>query len=297
MTGQNVYINSTASIHPSMENIPEWVPGKQLQAVEPDYKTWIPNATLRRRMSRIVRMGVAAGLQCLEHATGENRPDAILTGTGLGCLADTEKFMNNFLDTEEELLTPTAFIQSTFNVIGGQIALLTGNHCYNNTYVHRGFSLESALLDASLLLNENPCAKVLVGAVDELTPTLYHILGRLGCWKETMAGEGAAFFLLAGQRTVETSARLQDIALYSGTLSAETEAQQIQTILLRNQAEGAILLHPRDYKPYCGEYPTAAAFGLWYACRLLREKNARHILLCNSFLDNHSFILLKQPGL
>ncbi|MCD8270489.1 MAG: beta-ketoacyl synthase chain length factor [Parabacteroides sp.] len=112
---------------------------------EPDYKLLISNATLRRRMSRIVRMGVTIGLQCLEGTTSS--VDAILTATGLGCLADTEKFMNTILDHNEELLAPTVFIQSTFNTVGAQIVLLTGNHSYNNTYVHRAFSLESALLD------------------------------------------------------------------------------------------------------------------------------------------------------
>ena len=133
---------------------------------EPDYKFLIPNATLRRRMSRMVRMGVATGVPCVEDATAP--VDAILTATGLGCLADTEKFMNTILDHNEELLTPTAFIQSTFNTIGAQIALLTGNHSYNTTYVHRAFSLESALLDAALLVQEEEAQSVLVGAVDEM---------------------------------------------------------------------------------------------------------------------------------
>lgn len=117
MSKQTIYINSIASTLPNTQDSPEFVPGKQVSIQEPDYKTLIPDATLRRRMSRIVRMGVATGMQCLNKFP--NAPvDAILTATGYGCLGDTEKFMNTLLDNHEQMLTPTAFIQSTFNTIG-----------------------------------------------------------------------------------------------------------------------------------------------------------------------------------
>ena len=52
----------------------------------------------------------------------------------------------------KNILTPTSFIQSTHNTVGGQIAL--GLECkgYNFTYVHASISFESALLDAQLQL-------------------------------------------------------------------------------------------------------------------------------------------------
>lgn len=49
--------------------------------------------------------------------------DAIITGTGLGCIEDSEKFLKSILDNKEEFLTPTSFIQSTHNTVGAQIAL------------------------------------------------------------------------------------------------------------------------------------------------------------------------------
>lgn len=88
------------------------------------------------------------------------------------------------------MLAPTAFIQSTFNTIGAQIASLSKNRCYNNTYAHRAFSFESALLDAILLLQEGEARNVLVGGIDEMTDTLYEILKRLGTWRHALAGEG-----------------------------------------------------------------------------------------------------------
>lgn len=285
MLTKPVYINKAAASF-------EWgADGCGLK--EPDYKLLIPNATLRRRMSRMVRMGVATGLQCLGETT--TPVDAILTATGLGCLADTEKFMNTILDHNEELLTPTAFIQSTFNTIGAQIALLTGNHSYNNTYVHRAFSLESALLDAALLLQEKEALSVLVGAVDEMTPALQTILGRLGFWKKDKPGEGAAFFLVTGSRSPECIAEFQDMELFSGCFTKEEIDKRINAFLLRNKVNDAQIIFPNEYKQYCGEYPTAMAFALWYACTQMQEPDhSRPLLLYNSFLENHSFLLIKK---
>ena len=184
---QPVYIQRIASIHPqgnhSQENNPKVNDSPDvsanrpfLQACEPDYKDIIANATLRRRMSRIVKMGVACGLECM----GELSPEkigGIITATGLGCLVDTEKFLNNLLNNEERMLNPTPFIQSTFNTIGAQIALIHQIHAYNMTYVHRGLSFESALLDAMMKIEEGN-ENILVGAMDEMTETSYIIQQR-----------------------------------------------------------------------------------------------------------------------
>ena len=129
---QPVYINHIASIHADTAS----GESPYLSANEPDYKSIITNAALRRRMSRIVKMGVACGLECISTLPSE-KVHAIITATGLGCLADTEKFLNTIIENEEQLLNPTPFIQSTFNTIGAQIALLRQIHAYNMTYVHR----------------------------------------------------------------------------------------------------------------------------------------------------------------
>ncbi|KHE68862.1 hypothetical protein HMPREF9074_08842, partial [Capnocytophaga sp. oral taxon 329 str. F0087] len=46
-----------------------------------------------------------------------------------------------------------------------------------------------------------------------------------------------------------------------------------------------------SYKNLCGEYFTASAFGLWYACHYLKEDKARRILLINSY-NNKDFSLV-----
>ena len=72
--------------------------GEGYRFAEPDYKQTIPNASERRRMSRIVKMGTSVGLACTSPQT-----EAILTATGLGCLADTEKFMQQMFERNDDL--------------------------------------------------------------------------------------------------------------------------------------------------------------------------------------------------
>jgi len=140
-------------------------------------------------------------------------PDAIITGSGLGCLDDTEKFLTSIHNNEERLLNPTPFIQSTHNTVAGAIALAIKCHAYNATYTQRGFSFESALEDALLQIDENQSRNILVGGFDEITETSYSLTSRLGLWKNHMVdssklyeyntrgslpGEGGAFFMIRG---------------------------------------------------------------------------------------------------
>ncbi|MCD8072648.1 MAG: beta-ketoacyl synthase chain length factor [Alistipes sp.] len=168
------------------------------ETIRGDVNALIPDPALRRRMSRIVRSGVATAMDCLGRLPAGENIDAIITATGMGCLADSEKFLRTMISNGEQLLNPTPFIQSTFNTIGAQIALLTGSTCYNMTYTHGETSFQSALLDAMMKIDEG-AGHVLLGAADEATPTLEKLVGRLGMLKETKLGEGFYFFILSGK--------------------------------------------------------------------------------------------------
>ncbi len=184
----------------------------RLKAIEPDYKEFV-DPRLIRRMSRIIRMGVSAAGDCLQQANIK-MPGAIVTGTALGCQEDTLQFLSRIIEQQEEVLPPTAFIQSTHNTVAAQIALMLKCHSYNNTFVHKGISFESALTDAAMLLNEEDADNVLVGGIEEMTDTAFTILTRLGLYKRwpvsnldllntqskgTIGGEGATFILLSAK--------------------------------------------------------------------------------------------------
>src|SRR5690606_39813906 len=71
----------------------------------PIYKAFIPPAAIRR-MAKGIKMGVATSVQALQKAELK-QVDAIITGTGMGCSLDSEKFLKSILDNNEQFLTPT----------------------------------------------------------------------------------------------------------------------------------------------------------------------------------------------
>ena len=272
---------------------------ESLPAIEPNYKDYITDAGLRRRMSRIVKMGVAAAMNCVKNAAIEN-PDAIITATGLGCLTDTGKFLNTMVVNNEQLLNPTSFIQSTFNTIGAQIALILKNHNYNFTYVHRGFSFESAVLDAIMQLEDGEANSVLVGSVDEITPTSFQLMKRMGFWRHgAKMGEGAQFFILSAIPSPNDYALLKAVSTFllpKKNGQAETtitdfltknkiDKQDIDLILFGKSGdfsqdlpftllEQGLFNHipSATFKHLCGEYQTASSFGLWCAANILKRQ-------------------------
>src|ERR1700712_3432973 len=130
------FLRSIASISPQQSLEPDLffrerikTANNYFKSIEPDYSQLIDSKSIRR-MSRIVKMGVTAALTCLKTAAVEN-PAAIITATAYGCLEDSSSFLRRMIEFNETMLSPTAFIQSTHNTVGAQIALLIKSHNYN----------------------------------------------------------------------------------------------------------------------------------------------------------------------
>jgi 3-oxoacyl-[acyl-carrier-protein] synthase II len=248
-----IYIRSAACISPqktfgeeSFLSLPVEYNDTRLRALEPDYTAFI-DPKLLRRMSHIIKMGVAAAKDCLNKGK-INMPGAIITGTALGCLEDTVSFLTRMIELKEEMLPPTAFIQSTHNTVGAQIAQMLKCHEYNNTYVHKGISFESALLDAIMLLKMNEATNILVGGTDEMTDISFTILTRLGLYrrwpvsnlslfsttsKGTIGGEGSVFFLLNDKTSAGNLAELMGVqTFYKPNNNAEIEHKIINFLTL-----------------------------------------------------------------
>ncbi len=198
-----------------------------LKSIEPVYRDYL-NPLVARRLSRIIKMGMTSALIAIRDS-GVEVPGGIITGTGLGCVEDTEKFLMTMIEHNETLLNPTNFMQSTYNTISSQIAIMLKCHGYNNTYVHRGFSFESSLLDAMMLINDGVTENVLVGGIDEMTVNHRHITGKTGFWKEeiisnldllstktkgSLAGEGSSFFLINKEKTDKSYCRLNAVKTF-----------------------------------------------------------------------------------
>ncbi len=216
-------------------------------AINPVYKNYIHPGSMRR-MSKAVKMGLTAAKIALQEA-GVSNPNAIITGTGQGCKQDTEKFLEGMLYQEESLLSPTSFIQSTHNTVGGQIALHLKCTSYNVTYTQNSGSLESALIDAQLIFDEEQgSATVLAGGVDEISPKITSFTYLDGQLKQeeilntqlyeslspgTITSEGAHFFALSNQKIPQTYSEIKDVRLFNSKTS-EDVLQKICKILEQN---------------------------------------------------------------
>lgn len=150
------------------------------ESLEPDYgKYFSPMAA--RRMGKLLKRAVATAVEALG---SHPLPDAIITGTGLGCIANTEKFLTAMIDNDEEFLQPTYFMQSTHNTIGSQVALHLKCHGYNSTYSHRGTSFDDSFFDAFVQMKLGSIGSALVGGQEEMTPDYFDMLGKIGYWKK-----------------------------------------------------------------------------------------------------------------
>ena len=132
-----------------------------------------------RRMGSMAKSAMLSSLKALEKA-GIKKPDAIVTGTRFGCLANTERILMQMKENGEGSISPTDFMQSTHNTIGSGIAIKLKCHGYNITYSHGKDSLKDALNDAEMLISSGKCETVLVGCHDEMSPAFADILGRSG---------------------------------------------------------------------------------------------------------------------
>ena len=226
--------------------------GHAFEIVKPDYKSFIPAKALRR-MSKIVRMGVTAAKSAMEDA-GIEQPDAIITATGMGSQKDTEKVLNGMIQNNESMINPTAFMQSTHNTVGAQIALGLGNKNYNFTFVHRTFSFESALIDAQMLLAEEG-GNILTGGIDEITEESRIIKSHIGYYKKeplqgdtifddrqpgAFPGEGTGFFVLSDKPGNKNYGKIKAVKTFFRPESFEVTRQKTELFLKENGYSGKI---------------------------------------------------------
>lgn len=322
-----VYINSASCIsvqdtlnenffqHLTPENSTQVI-----KAIEPNYKDFIPAAMIRR-MSKTVKMSSVASHYALKEA-GIEQPDAIIVGTGMGCSQDSEKFLKNVIDNQEEFLTPTFFIQSTHNTVAGQIALGLQCHAYNFTYVNTSSSLEFSFLDAKLQINDGETENVLVGSTDEQTDRTMELYQLNNTIKKSenlpfdylssttdgvIWGEGSSFFVLGKEKTENSYAQLKDIQI-TNKLELDETQNFIGDFLAKNNLtdkdiDAVILGFSGDaksdvyytkamdlfstsallyYKHLSGEFNTASGFSTFMACHILKDQQIPEVMMINS---------------
>lgn len=272
---KKIYIHSSCSIsiQPSFrddyffEDLQEYSENG-IHVIDPDYKEFIPPMQLRR-MGKSMRMAVYAAQKAIQKA-GNPKIDAVITGTGEGCLRDSEKFVEAMWDNNGGMLNPTPFIQSTHNMAAATIALALGCKGYNMTYTNNSNSFESALLDGMLYLNENPNHRILIGGLEEIseqTLKFWDLAGNVnmenpkipGDFKSNSIGEtnteGAGFFVASTEK-MENS--LGSISAVHTKFEVENPEEFIREFLAENSVSiseiDAIILGNNGDSHYDGIY-------------------------------------------
>lgn len=181
---KKVYITSAEQISIQQPLCEEWMLNpivyttQYARSVDPNFKEFL-SMNESRRLGKILKRALVTSLKAIEHS-GTEIPDAIITGTGLGCIENTEAFLDSLCRDGERLLKPTLFMQSTHNTISSLIAIHTKNQGYNMTYSQKGMSFDSAMLDAWNQFRLHKIESALIGGHDEMTPSYFTLLQRIG---------------------------------------------------------------------------------------------------------------------
>lgn len=312
-----MYITDLRSISPQKTYTGEFLRGELVahegiifNVTEPDYMDLIPKGLLRR-MGKAVRMGVGTGLPLIK----ENQNiDGILMGTANGGLENCIDFLNQIVEYEEGMLTPTNFVQSTPNAIAGQLALMDQNRGYNTTYTNGGHAFENTLLDALMLFEEGNAKKLLIGGIEEISNYNYNIDFLADHYKEiavgsfnliesltkgTVCGEGSNMFIVESEAD-NYYAKIEDVAQLTFPKEMDIEVcinsmlhrlslnkSDIDTLMLGMNGDidhNVWYNHVSDvlfpdtniltFKHLVGEYRTCTSFAVWLSAQILNGENA-----------------------
>jgi len=240
-----MYIQSANQISVQKPLTDEWFEApvfygdRRVLASDPDFAPHFPSLA-SRRMCKLLKRAVLLSRQTLKDAS-VTMPEGIISGTGLGCIENTEKFLWSIMNNGEQYLQPTFFMQSTHNIISSTIAIDLKCHGYNNTFVHRGASFDNALFDAWLQIRQNRINNALVGGFDELTDDYYVFFGRVGVWdfvrgashkQNCFASEASVSMFVNKEKTAQSICKITDIELFNHP-SAENLNAGLNAMLTR----------------------------------------------------------------
>jgi 3-oxoacyl-(acyl-carrier-protein) synthase len=292
-----------------------------VKAVNPAFREYIaPNEA--RRMGNIMKRALVTSLKVLKE-TGIAHPDAIITGTSLGSLDYTEKFLKDLVENGEESLSPTYFMQTTHNTVSSTISIYTGAHSYNTTYSHGGISFELALKDAWMQFCLGRISNALIGGHDEMFESYFELLrktGYVGVEGMVPCGECAMSMMLNTQSSPDNLCELAGVSVFR-TKSAQNIRRQlemltekagisleaIQTVMtgVNGNPENDRLYQPvlgelfpqaehLQYKQLFGENFTVSALGLYAAAHLIKKQGTPVMLFVNCTMNGDcALVLLK----
>ncbi|MDR2835284.1 MAG: beta-ketoacyl synthase chain length factor [Bacteroidales bacterium] len=331
---KNIYIKAISHISNQKPLSEEWFEEpifysqKYVRSIEPDYKEYF-SLLESRRMGLILKRALVTAINVTRKSKIMN-PDAIITGTGLGCIENTEKFLTALIKNDEEMLTPTHFMQSTHNTISSNIAINFKCHGYNSTYSHCGTSFDSALYDAFIQFQLGEIHSALVSGQDELTPDYFKLLKKIPYLKnvKVCGSEASVSFMLSDEENGENIAKISDVILLNkpeikkmlGNLKCNLS--EIDAIVVGNNGDVEndeiynnfinifdVHIPVIQYKQIFGESYSISGLGLYTAAEIIKKqklpvinnyggkinKVLKKVLFYNHYQNkNHCLILLEM---
>ncbi|MBP5535450.1 MAG: beta-ketoacyl-[acyl-carrier-protein] synthase family protein [Bacteroidales bacterium] len=286
-----VYLLSAAQISAQQPLCDDWIEHPEplteplTRSREADYKQFIPPLEARR-MGRIIKRAIATAKTAIDTA-GIGIPEAIITGTGLGCIENTEIFLDALCREGEDQMMPTRFMSSTHNTMSSLVAINLQDHGYNVTYAHNTVSFQSALMDALLQLRRGAIGNAMVCAHDEMTPSYHALLCKGGFLAGKKATECSVSMVLASDNPGNALCEVAGMRmLYRPT---EDERQQALDGLLK-EADVTDYHLTDGYPDLFGTCYTSPALDLYAAAHLIKDKP---LVVRYSDEKHYSLILLR----
>ncbi len=247
-------------------------------------------------MSSIGQWSLYAALSALAKVDNIN-PHFIITATGMGCLNETDHFLAQLINSDNEMYSPTSFIQSTHNTIGGLIAMILKNNHYNITFSNRNASFENALIEAHLCNSNN----MLVGSFEEISPFSMHAIERLHPINMSindsaslyntdqngmLIGEGSTFFCLSNSKKENTTAIIDDISIVNSSEDVIELDNEIKTCITK-------LNESHHYDSVIMGYNGIKSYDKWY--KYIAKMHFTHVpILKYKHLVGESFTASSQ---
>ena len=234
-----------------------------------------------RRADRFCKMALLAATEALSGNTADSGRTGMILATAFGPHGTVFKFVNDLLEFGGAQVSPTVFSQSVHAAAASMIAASAGLHGPALSVADLAMPFEEALALAECWLASSRCDAVLVGAVDEVSDVLAHVVRRK--WTPAangiaqpdadgrtayVPGEGAIFFRLEKHGGVrvsldgEVSPSAACHLFNAGALGADDD-------VLRHKACPAV--PAMTYASLLGSTRVGAAFHLAVALSMRRE--------------------------
>jgi len=278
-----VYIKSAAMISLQKPLCDEWMDNPRrpqeayLRADDPVFSEFIPPMQARR-MGLLLRRAVVTS-EVAVRDSGIAVPEAVVSGTGLGCMENTERVLS-VLRCGEEGVGPTDFMQSTHNTIASTVAIRLGLHGYNCTYSQGDVSFECALLDAFVHISAGRFSSALVLGNDEMTGPTFEKLTKAGYFKGLGPGSEVSVAMVLSSCPDGALCEVADVRVAHGD-AAPIPCQ-------------ARVYGDDEYKPVFGEGPSASAAGVYAGAKLVASGSFGPVLVHNVGGPDKGFVLLKM---